>query len=264
MAPLATARLLAEALSVVPGVGRVELAGHPQAPTGVRVICDVEADPALVAVGVRRVLATQALADLDDPDLGVDIVEEVPVRRHLTLVNSADGPSRAEVEEASTRFRHPSQGSFVTRLVELARAGRVRRLELLRLEVVRGRAMSVAVVLASGGVPVTGHAEVGLEGVDTALVDATLRAVVGALHEELFAIPIAVTTTQLGTPPDGMLVVNVAIEMRVPDEDVDRIVGVAEVVGDIREAVVRATLDAVNRRLAQLDVPDASDDRMNG
>ncbi len=264
MAPVAAARLLAEALSVVPGVARVELAGHPQAPTGVRVICESDTDPALVAVGVRRVLATHTHLDLDAPDMGVDIVEEVPVRRQLALVNSAEGPSAVEVEEASTRFRHPSQGSFVTRLVELARAGRTRHLELLRLEVVRGRAMSVAVVLASSGVPVTGHAEVGLDGVDTALVDATLRAVVAALHEDLHASALAVSTTQLGGPVGGFTVVVVGVELRVPDEIAERIVGVAEVDGDVREAVVRATLDAVNRRLAQPDVQEANPDRISG
>jgi hypothetical protein len=264
MAPLAAARLLAEALSVVPGVARVELAGHPQAPTGVRVICDDDTDPALVAVGVRRVLATNSHLDLDAPDMGVDIVEEVPVRRHLALVNAQDGPTSDEVEEASTRFRHPSQGSFVTRLVELARAGRTRHMELLRLEVVRGRAMSVAVVLASAGVPVTGHAAVGLDGVDTALADATLRAVGSALHEELFLSPYAVSTTQLGGPVHGTSAVVVGVNMKVPGELPERLIGVAEVVGDIREAVVRATLDAVNRRLATPEAHDAHDDRMNG
>ena len=264
MAPLAAARLLAEALSVVPGVTRVELAGHPQAPTGVRVICDANTDPALVAVGVRRVLATNSHLDLDAPDMGVDIVEEVPVRRHLRVVSDDDTPTSAEVEEASTRFRHPSQGAFVSRLVELARAGRTRHLDLLRLEVVRGRAMSVAVVLAAGGVPVTGHAPVGLDGVDMALASATIRAVTAALHEDLDVHPYAVTTSQLGGPIDGLSVVVVALEFGANTDTYERIVGVCEVVGDVRESIVRATLDAVNRRLAHADAQAASIDRVNG
>lgn len=264
MAPLAAARLLADALAVVPGVTRVELAGHPQAPTGVRVICDVHTDPALVAVGVRRVLATNAHLDLDAPDMGVDIVEEVPVRRHLRVVSDDEAPTTAELDEASTRFRHPSQGAFVSRLVELSRAERTRRLDLLRLEVVRGRAMSVAVVLASSGVPVTGHAPVGLEGVDTALATATLKAVNSALHEDLDLAVYAVNTTPLGGPIDGLTVAVVALAFPGVDDHVAHVVGVSEVDGDIRESVVHATLDAVNRRLAQADVHTTRVDRMNG
>jgi hypothetical protein len=124
--------------------------------------------------------------------------------------------------------------------------------------------MSVAVVLASSGVPVTGHAAVGLDGVDTALADATLRAVVAALHEDLFMSPYAVSLVHLGAPAHDNQAVVVAVDMHVPGETAERLMGVAEVVGDIREAVVRATLDAVNRRLTSPESQDAHGDRMNG
>jgi len=265
MVPLTAMRQLAEALSIVPGIATIEILDDGESAAGVRVICAPGADPTMVSLGVRRVMATDPTLDvLGVARAAVDVVEDVPVRAPLALVGSGEYSNADPFEQASTRFRHPSQGAFVTSLVELAHTERPIPFELLRLEVVRGRQSRVDVVLSRGGTPTTGQALVTAEGVALAVATATVKAATAHLERDgdLFVVAAGVST--LGALDENVEVATVAVRFSSVDGTSSVLIGSTQVVGDVRESVVRATLDAVNRRPAPRDQQPAHNDRMNG
>lgn len=77
---------------------------------------------------------------------------------------------------------------------------------------------------------------------------ATLEAVAGLIDEH---VQLSVGWVQLVGTPDGGTVAHVAVDVDAP-EDSDTLLGAAFVRTDPHAAVVRATLDALNRRLGRL------------
>lgn len=269
-----------QALRVVPGVleATVSVGAAEDTGTEVRLVLADDGDEAAVAYAVHRMLQMQYGVGLDDD--GVELVMDItdaavsPLRSVGGDV-AGDSPETfdlgvqiddllSELDKRSGRsfdadvlaaaVRHPAGSTGVPEPraadVEPADDAAGTRLSIARLSIVLDHRRAQATVTLTGpDGPVRGSAESGSS--DSAVVEAvalaTLRAV-GSLHvcEEPFAVT-AVSVPHVGEVDVAVVQVECCRHL-----GPERLTGASEVRDDVHRAVVRATLDAVNRRLPLL------------
>jgi hypothetical protein len=234
--------------------GRLRLTG----PSGRTVVAVVEPHRRPHVSGPPRpddpALPPPALDVPEVPGLAPDPVERpVPERRRLPRrgPEPSDGggpalaavPSLAEEDDPEPQAEGDPEPSGPPDAVEPAAE---RRLVLDRVEVATGRLELWATVqLRAGDVLHTGTASATATGTGAhrAVVAATARAAESALGGAVRLDVEAVDLLGVGADQVGVVVVTL-----LTDRGVDRLTGAALVRGDGRETLVRATLDALNRR----------------
>jgi hypothetical protein len=267
-----------QALRVVPGVleATVSVGEAEDTGTEVRLVLSDDGDEAAVAYAVHRMLRLQYGVGLDDD--GVELVMDITDAAVSPLRSVGDGvvgssktfdlgvqidDLLSELDRRSGRsfdaevlaaaVRHPAGATGVPepRGADADEADAAEgRLSIARLSIVldHGRAQATVTLNGPDGL-VRGAAESGSS--DSAVLEAvalaTLRAV-ASLHicEESFAVT-AVSLPHVGEV--DVAVVQVECCAHIGSE---RLTGASEVRDDVQRAVVRATLDAVNRRLPLL------------
>jgi hypothetical protein len=264
---------LLEALRAVPGVASADIEpdGRPEGAGTLRLQLSAGADEVQVATSVNRVLREQFGLAVDanrvqvveesgpmrppaepepepEPERGADdAVDEARPRPTLTAVPGyVDDPTAAEepaVVSHTVSRDEPTAGNE-------AREARPPRILIQRMQLVSaGLGVTTEVTLAWAGEPFAGESAAAAtpSSVHRSVAQATLRAVeavVGGLARfELEQLEI----NQLG--PDRAVVVVVSMLTKVGSE---RLTGVSVVREDVRQAVIRATLDSLNRRIESL------------
>ena len=269
-----------QALRVVPGVleATVSVGAAEDTGTEVRLVLADDGDEAAVAYAVHRMLQMQYGVGLDDD--GVELVMDIPDAAVSPLRSvggdvSDDAPGTfdlalqiddllSELDRRSGRsfdadvlaaaVRHPAGSTGVPEPrgadLEPADDAAEARLSIARLSIVLDHRRAQATVTLTGpDGAVRGSAESGSS--DSAVLEAvalaTLRAV-GSLHvcEESFAVT-AVSVPHVGDADVAVVQVECCRHL-----GTERLTGASEVRDDVHRAVVRATLDAVNRRLPLL------------
>lgn len=218
---------LRAALRQVPGVTEVDVTPDSDGGLGtLRLDLAPGADEAVVASTVGRLLREQF-------DLGVDA-------DRVQVVEDAVGPGATE--------HHDEPGRPGGAEVPAPRAAA--RPSISRMHLVSsGLDVTAAVTLSSGERTAVGEARgaASQSGVHRAVATATLRAVEdlvdGQVRLELDHLEI----TPMGS--DRTVVVSLSL---LTGRGAERLTGAAAVREDVRQAVIRATLDALNRRLEML------------
>lgn len=212
------------------------------------------ADEVAVAVNVNAVLRDEFGLAVDSGK--VQVVEETWSGQAAAaavapqVMGSATAPTPdggAAAAEAVPAPALPAAVSVPHTRTEVGVSGG-RRMAIRRLQLVSTSAgISTAVSLGLGARTVVGEAEAGTtpESVQRAVALATLRAVSdileGRAELELQHVEVA--------PVGEDWVAVVVAGLTPPDGATDRLTGAAVVREDVRQAVIRATLDAVNRRV---------------
>jgi hypothetical protein len=275
-----------QALRIVPGVleATVSVGEADDAGTEVRLVLADDSDESAVAHAVHRMLQLQYGVGLDAD--GVELVMDVTDAPVSTLrsVREAEGVPpevfdlRIQIDDLLTELdrrsgrsfdadvlaaavRHPAGGAPVPEprapdpgdVVAVTDADLhtdAVRLSIARLSIVLDhRRAQASVALSSPAGVVRGSAE--SDSSDSAVLEAvalaTLRAV-ASLHlcEEAFVVA-AVSVPRVGEADIAVVQVECCRHL-----GPERLTGASEVRDDIHRAVVRATLDAVNRRLPLL------------
>jgi len=218
---------LVTALRAIAGIADVELLGGvgPADPTDagtVRLSLDPGADEVAVATRVNQVLRHEFGLGVDSSR--VQLLEETEPQRRLSAV--------------------PDRGRYTTEVPVVARGGR---LLIQRMQLVSAApGVTAAVTLGIDGQSVVGECDgAAAQGsVHRSVAEATLRAVeavagglarfhlervdVSTLGEDQVVLAVVSMTSAFGT---------------------ERLIGASAVREDVRQAVIRATLDALNRRL---------------
>lgn len=215
------ARDIVAALRALPGVADADVEPDGEGGLGLlRLGLDPGADEVEVATRVGRLLAEQFGIGVDADR--VQVVEDAP---SVTLALEPDEPVLVPDQRRSrpsiTRMHLVSSGLDVTAAVTLTGHGRI-----------------------STG---TSRGAASTSGVHRAVATATLRAV-----EELSGAPVRFELDHLEVAALGNeRTVLVALTL-VSTRGAERLTGAAVVREDVRQAVIRATLDALNRRLETL------------
>jgi hypothetical protein len=209
-------RALVAALRAVPGVSDADVTPDDEGGLGtLRLDLDPGVDEAAVASTVGRLLREQFGVGIDADR--VQVVEEAVVERPAPVVPQ----QRLATRPAIARMHLVSSGLDVTASVTLSSGERV------ALGEARGAASQ--------------------SGVHRAVATATLRAV-----EELVDGQVRFELDHLEIAPMGSeRTVLVALTL-LTSKGTERLTGAAGVREDVRQAVIRATLDALNRRLEML------------
>lgn len=269
---MGTEATLLDALRAVPGVAAADLEPdeRPEGAGTLRLQLAPGADEIAVATSVNRVLREQfglavdagrvqvveesATPEFPLPEEPVSVAELAPEPARPTLtalpgyreqdlpVDLGVGPTVEPEPEPE-----PDNADLTARLVESSRPPRIliQRMQLVSA----GLGVTTSVSLTWLGQSYVGESSAAAtpSSVHRSVATATLRAVeevVGsAARFELEQLEI----NQLG--PDRAVVVVVAMLTRMGSE---RLTGVSVVREDVRQAVIRATLDALNRRLESL------------
>ena len=268
------------ALRVLPGVLDAEVSVGPADDDGteVRLVLADGGDQAAVARAVHRMLQLQYGVGLDDD--GVELVMDVTDAAVARLpgpraVEESDAATAeildlgleidvllAELDRRSGRsfeadvlsaaVRHPAGAASEHHQAERASEEDGVRLTITRLSIVVDHDRARATVTLSGpDGEVRGVADG--ESTDSAVLEsvalATLRAV-ASLHicSDGFGV-LAVSTPRVGDADVAVVQVECCRHL-----DTERLTGASEVRDDVHRAVIRATLDAVNRRLPLLSV----------
>jgi hypothetical protein len=242
---------LAAALRAVAGVADAEivsdgLAGSPAAVPGadagtLRLSLLPGADEVAVATEVNRILREQFGLGVDASR--VQIVEEPSLlpQRHLASVADPGLPPLLDLPPVS---EGPSSPQWSARMPVVTRGGR---LLIQRMQLVSsGPGVTTAVTLGFGAATYVGEAE-GLStapSVQRCVAEATLRAVEAVAGDRATFRLADVDVTTLGADQ----VVVVCVEMTA-SWGTERLHGASAVREDARQAVIRATLDSINRRL---------------
>jgi hypothetical protein len=218
---------LIRALRGVPGVTDADV--QPDGDGGLGTLrLDLEAgvDEAAVASSVGRLLR-------EEFGLGVD-ADRVQVVEDAVLSPVAEVPTGTEVEEAG---RVPEQRS--------AARPAISRMHLVS----SGLDVTASVTLSSTTRTATGEAKgaASQTGVHRAVASATLRAVEQLVDEQVRFELDHLEVTPMGT--ERTVVVALTL---LTSRGTERLTGAAAVREDVRQAVIRATLDALNRRLEML------------
>ena len=230
------------ALRAVAGVSDAEILPDPTGGPGtLRLQLAPGADEVLVATTVHRLLG-------DRFGLGVDagrvqVVEEAVPRRTLESLEALDSFSDdAEIEPPDDDPDEAPDAPGDSLAEE-----RGARLLIQRMQLVSARdGVTSEVTLELDGRAHTGSAEAATttSSVHRSVALATLRAVEGAVGGDLRFELEHLETTSLGT--DRAVVVEISMITKYGSE---RLTGVSAVREDARQAVIRATLDALNRRI---------------
>lgn len=278
----APAQEVEAALRVLPGVLEAEVSIGPADDDGteVRLVLADDGDQAAVARAVHRMLQLQYGVGLDDD--GVELVMDVtdaavarfPGPRAVGPDEAADAAALdlgfeidgllAELDRRSGRsfeadvlaaaVRHPAGGAseHAAAAPEPSAEEDAVRLSITRLSVVVDHDTARATVtLTSPAGEVRGAADG--PSTDSAVLEsvalATLRAV-ASLHicPDGFGV-VAVSTPHVGDTDVAVVQVECCRHL-----GTERLTGASEVRDDVHRAVIRATLDAVNRRLPLLTV----------
>jgi hypothetical protein len=273
-----TEATLLDALRAVPGVAAADLEPdeRPEGAGTLRLQLAPGADEIAVATSVNRVLREQFGLAVDagrvqvveesepvgpvadaGPDAGADAepdappFEPAPGRPTLTALPGYREQVAPEV--AATESHDVTTASDDDLTAQLMESSRPPRILIQRMQLVSaGLGVTTSVSLSWLGQSYSGESAAAAtpSSVHRSVATATLRAleeVVGsAARFELEQLEI----NQLG--PDRAVVVVVAMLTRMGSE---RLTGVSVVREDVRQAVIRATLDALNRRLESLLTP---------
>lgn len=279
------------ALSVVPGVTEAFVGPNDgsfvssSAGDVVRLVLEPDADESFVATSVNRILRMQFGLVLDGSSLEVSTTSTpmvAPVAPHLSVVDSSvdqedyratvvpldgdiasflgrfgatgEGSGDFDHDVLTSAARHPSGGrvflpSDDTRAQTESEAEAESRLAIAQLTLAAdGLGMRAVVCLSFAGVDFVGNA-VGSStsaGVNRSVAEATLGAVSNAIdfRERLDLEAVVLTNVN----DQRVAVVQV---VRIHAGGSERLTGASEVRDDVRQAVIRATLDSVNRRLSE-------------
>lgn len=223
-APLDPAALAA-ALRAVDGVLAADVEPDTEGGLGtLRLDLEPGCDEAAVGARVSQVLQDQF-------GLGIDV-------------------DRAERIEPSAEAPPASEGVSDTKVVELPLQRSAYRPAIAKMHLVSsGLDVTASVTLAAGDRTATGEAR-GLasqSGVHKAVAAATLRAV-----EELVGDVARIELEHLEITPMGTERTVVVLLTLLTPQGSEALTGAATVRDDVRQAVIRATLDALNRRLELL------------
>jgi hypothetical protein len=237
-APLDRAALVA-ALRTVEGVADAEVDPDEQGGLGtLRLGLVPGCDEAAVGARVSRVLREQF-------GLGVDADRVALVAPPEPPTPAAEPPPAAAAEQAAT-VEHVSE----TRMVTLPQQRAGARPAIAKMHLVSsGLDVTATVTLASGERTAVGEAR-GLassSGVHRAVAMATLRAV-----EQLVGGSARVELEHLEVTTMGTERTVVVLLTLLTAQGGESLTGAATVRDDVRQAVIRATLDALNRRLEML------------
>ncbi|MFN8167774.1 MAG: hypothetical protein U0S36_03225 [Candidatus Nanopelagicales bacterium] len=268
------------ALAVVPGVLSSSIALDDQgAPTAVRIVLEPDADEVEVAAGAHRILRLQFGVGLDPEHVTVvEVSWPEPVlpqprlhlvddeSRHALEIGGDLAPRLAGIDADDARYgtdvlesavRHPAgaaaslgdpASAHSEVVVDVSSTTKPDRLVIAHLAVADdGAATSAVVTLLRGRTEHVGMAEGGSTPAELhrTIAQATAYAVAEALAA---SVELEVQDTSV-VPVNALQVVVVQIAWHGPQGE-ERLLGATEVRDDVRQAVIRATLDAVNRRLA--------------
>jgi hypothetical protein len=269
------------ALRVLPGVleASVSVGQAVDEGTEVRLVLADDGDQAAVARAVHRMLQLQYGVGLDDDgvELVMDVTDAAVARR--PELRSADSLAEAQADDLDLGFeidgllaeldrrsgrsfeadvlaaavRHPAGAATEHHAAEPAATDEEAvRLAITRLSIVVDHDRAHATVtLASPDGEVRGAADG--DSTDSAVLEsvalATIRAV-ASLHlcSDGFGV-LAVSTPHVGETDVAVVQVECCQHL-----GTERLTGASEVRDDVHRAVIRATLDAVNRRLPLLSV----------
>ena len=257
------------AVAVVPGVTRAVVTfGADGEPEVLRVVLGDEADPLGVARAAQRILRLQFGVGLDPGR--IEIVEDVPLvesRSVLRLVEEDEhgllllgedvqallddldpGPGpRFGTEVLASAARHPAGVGHDGSPTTPARRSR-ERVAVARLALsADGLGVTATVTLTHDGVEHSGSAEgpTTPAALHRCVASATLR----ALAPSLASTAVRLDVDAVAIVPVGDCSVAVVRVIRLTPDGAEHLTGASEVRDDPRYAVIRATLDAVNRRL---------------
>jgi hypothetical protein len=226
-------RELVTALCAVPGVSGADVQPDGEGGLGtLRLDLHAGADEAVVAATVGRLLREQFGLGVDAER--VQIVEDVVVDPSVP----PDPEGATYAPDASPRV--PQQ--------RLAARPAIARMHLVS----SGLDVTASVTLSSGERTAVGEARgtASPSGVHRAVASATLRAV-----EELVDGQVRFELDHLELTPMGTERTVVVALTLLSGKGAERLTGAAGVREDVRQAVIRATLDALNRRLEMLLTP---------
>jgi hypothetical protein len=245
-------RDLVAALLGVPGVAAAAVEPVDEGPGTLRLQLTLGADEVDVAGAVNRLLRSRfGLAVDSDRVRVVDGDGPAPPEdRTTTKPESSDGTSEqvAEQQPAVTDVLEPDHPTAATDVAAaVPRTGSVGRLMIERVQLVSaGLGVSIAVTLRAGERTVTGEAEgaATTSALHRSVAAATLRAVEEIVEHrvrfDVEHVEIAVT----GEERTALVVVSM-----LSDRSTQRLSGASVVREDVRQAVIRGVLAAVNRRV---------------
>jgi len=239
----AVADEVAAALRAIPGVAdaRLHADGRAEGAGTVRLTLDPHADEVAVAHAVNAVLRSGFGLAVDADRVQV-VEDSVPVRAPSVSYGQARStsvPAAPATQEATAPTRPAAAAATATT-----------RLSIERLSLTSaGLGVTVEVGLAGRSGQAVGSAEAPASGpsVHRAVAEATARAIEQALGGGARLAIEGVEATALAG--EQAIVVSVAL---VTGHGAERLTGASRVREDARHAVVRAVLDAVNRRLEAL------------
>ncbi len=268
--PAPDAAAIEAAVAVVPGVTRAVVTfGADGEPEVLRVVLGDEADPLGVARAAHRILRLQFGVGLDPGR--IEIVEDVPLvesRSVLRLVEEDEhgalllgedvqallddldpGPGpRFGTEVLASAARHPAGVGHDGSPTSPARQFPGGRVAVARLALsADGLGVTATVTLTDDGVEHSGSAEgpTTPAALHRCVASATLRALAPSLASTAVRLDVdAVAIVPVGDSSAAV----VRVIWLTPD-GAEHLTGASEVRDDPRYAVIRATLDAVNRRL---------------
>ena len=239
---------LLAALRAVPGVTEADI--EPDGLGGLGLLkLDLEpgADEAEVATRVGRLLRSQF-------GLGVDADHVQVVEGALLTPSDADFRD-ADPRDANRQAVRPGDPAASAALagsavIPLSAQRAAARPSISRMHLVSsGLDVTATVTLSSGQQTAVGEARgaASQPGVHRAVAGATLRAV-----EQLVDYPVRFELDRLEVTPMGVDRTVVVSLTMLSGRGAERFTGAAAVREDVRQAVIRATLDALNRRLEML------------
>ena len=267
------------AVAVVPGVSRATVVpGQRGGPEVLRVVLDEDVDAVDVARAAQRILRLQFGVDLEPGRLEFVEDEPAPSARVIRLVEQDaegtlllgeekddvdldalfaeldPGPGPRFLSEVlASAARHPAGIAVVEDDDEPVTIAELRRVAVAELALsADGLGVVATVTLVHDHAAHVGTAECLPTPAATyrAVATATLRALSSVVSDEVRLEVDAVAITPVG---DGTVALVRVIWLTA--EGAEHLTGSSEVRDDARHAVIRATLDAVNRRLS-LDLSD--------
>jgi hypothetical protein len=258
------------AVAVVPGVTRavvtLDANGEPDV---LRVVLGDDADPLGVARAAHRILRLQFGVGLDPGR--IEIVEDVPlagsdsvlrlveedehgalllgedVRALLDDLDPGPGP-RFGTEVLASAARHPAGAGHDTSAPPPTRRASGERVTVARLALsADGLGVTATVTLMADGLECSGSAEgpTTPAALHRCVASATLR----ALQPSLTSTAVRLDVDAVAIVPVGDSSAAVVRVIWLTPDGAEHFIGASEVRDDPRYAVIRATLDAVNRRL---------------
>jgi hypothetical protein len=240
---------MAEAQDEIPDVATPDVAEAETAlAAGDPALDDQPADSGLEAAPAlqRAVEDSDEIGSSDDVDALGEVEPALEIDEPLTDVTGFDEDVENEPDDEIEPDVVPAPADVVEPPAAVATSTGAGRLVLDRVEVATGRMELWATVhLRAGDALYTGTASATAtgSGANRAVVGATARAAESAMGGSVRLDVEAVDMLGIGSDRVGVVVVTLLSE-----RGVDRVTGAALVRGDARETLVRATLDALNRR----------------